>query len=166
MGCRSDYMEPNAREDESRRVAQHLRYVLTALGQDVPNNITVASEHIYGNQDLLDEWTAKLCGLCRGMDDETESRIIYNAREPLSRNLASWWERHQRVDEAREKAEAEAEERARTEPLLAILKANGHNPETMVTTDEGERTALEVLQSQIGHALDLIEGTEEAQIPE
>lgn len=168
MGCRSDHMEPNAREAESQRVAQHLLYILPALGRQVPPGVGVAASHIYGDIDSLDEWTALLCSTCKDVeaDPDLANAYLYDGRKAQARNLAGWWEQHKAADARREEAEAEAAHRARTEPLLAILKANGHDPETMVSTDTGERTALQVLESQVGHALDLIEGTEDAQIPE
>tara|TARA_B100000614_G_scaffold262909_1_gene300658 strand:+ start:165439 stop:165924 length:486 start_codon:yes stop_codon:yes gene_type:complete len=161
-------MEPNAREAESQRVAQHLLYILPALERQVPPGVGAAASSIYGDRDSLDEWTALLCSTCKEVESDPPSAeaYLYNGRKAQARRLADWWDQHKAADARREEAEAEADERARTEPLLAILKANGHDPETMVSTDTGERTALQVLESQVGHALDLIEGTEEAQIPE
>lgn len=51
------------------------------------------------------------------------------------------------------------------EPLFDILDANDIKHDQMVETPTGQRTALQVLESYVGHALDLIEGTEDAQIP-
>lgn len=58
-----------------------------------------------------------------------------------------------------------------TNPLLEILKANGIDPDMMVTYDDGtgarkptgRRTALEILESYVGQALDIIEETEPGQ---
>jgi hypothetical protein len=51
-------------------------------------------------------------------------------------------------------------------PILEILAANGINPDYMVETTDGDRTARQILEAYVGQALDLIEGTEEAQIPD
>ena len=58
-----------------------------------------------------------------------------------------------------------------TNPLLEILKANGIDPDMMVVFDDGtgsrkptgRQTALQVLESYVGQALDIIEETESGQ---
>lgn len=50
-----------------------------------------------------------------------------------------------------------------SEPLLMILKANGIDPGMMVDDNGMARTALQVLESHIGQALDIIEETESGQ---
>lgn len=64
MPCRSDYMEPTARENESRKVNKLLAYILPKMGMSVPADITYASEYIYGKPDTLDADTDLLCKLC------------------------------------------------------------------------------------------------------
>ena len=62
----------------------------------------------------------KLCGLIRSLDENSRDRIIYNARDPIARNLADWWEYEQARDkrrldqETREKRDRELREQAAT----------------------------------------------------
>ncbi len=107
MPCRSDYLEPNAREIESQRVAKLLSYAFHALSMRVPVRVEAASADIYGNRDLCDAFTIQLCGLCKAMTEAEQTRIIYNAKSKDARALADWWEEHQAAD-----AKREAEERA------------------------------------------------------
>ena len=58
-----------------------------------------------------------------------------------------------------------------TNPLVEILKANNIDPDMMVAYDDGtgarkptgRKTALEILESYVGQALDIIEETETGQ---
>jgi hypothetical protein len=47
------------------------------------------------------------------MTPEQENRIVYNGRDPMSRRLADWWERHEEIDRQRLVAEAARVERGR-----------------------------------------------------
>ncbi len=97
MPCRSDYLEANERELESRRVCQHLRYLLKALGKNVPAAIAKAADEYYGDVENLDKNTALLCKMCQEVDD----KHIYNGRDPEARKLADWWDDHQERDRKR-----------------------------------------------------------------
>ena len=103
MPCRSDYMEPNAREAESKLVAKLLIYVLDSLNEthDDYNSIFNASVHFYGDQHRLDEWTAILCSKLKKLSKKQQDTIIYDGRLPKARLLADWWEKHQEADKLR-----------------------------------------------------------------
>jgi len=86
MPCRSDYMEPTARERENKRVAGFLHEVglrpeYKQVGQ-------------YGVQEGLDSLTALLCTWCKANDVTTKSL-----------ELQIWWRDHKKIDEARERRE-------------------------------------------------------------
>lgn len=106
MPCRSDYMEPNAREQESKLVCSLLKYLFHAMGETVPPRIVKAAEEMYGDVAHLDQDTAMLCSLCQEMTDEQQATYIYNGRKAEARRLADWWEHHQEADRKREKADA------------------------------------------------------------
>lgn len=135
MPCRSDYMEATGKEKESKKICEHLVYVITELGEKVPTNIKKASKEYYGIFDSqfnkfdvatqtdhyemnLDDLTAKLCSYCKNMTEEQENKIIYNAKNKKARKLADWWEKHQEFDkqrikqEKKEKADAKAKAKA------------------------------------------------------
>ena len=53
------------------------------------------------------------------MPDDDVNRIVYDARNPQSRKLADWWEKHQEADRKRESEEEEAI--ARQEAYEAVI---------------------------------------------
>lgn len=110
MGCRSDYMEANAQEVNSKETAQHLVYVLTKLKKKVPEDITKAANDYYGNPGMLNEMVVQLCELLTNLDDKTRDVIVYDGKDKQSRQLADWWDEHQAADKqriAQEKLEKE-----------------------------------------------------------
>lgn len=103
MPCRSDHMEPNAREAESKLVADLINWLMNRLKRhdEIPKDVFKATQSMYGNQSETDVFTAMLCKLIRGLTPEEENKWIYNGRDPWARKLADWWERHQEVDRKR-----------------------------------------------------------------
>ncbi len=87
MPCRCDYMDPNAREEESSNVIKFLTEVGLFQGKH-PGS--------YGDVDNLDNHTAKLCTFC-------ERNIILE----FSLELQIWWRDHQKADAKRIKTERE-----------------------------------------------------------
>lgn len=53
----------------------------------------------------IDSTTAELCARLRALDPVDLERIAYNARDPVSRDLADWWEHHQKEDLERQQRE-------------------------------------------------------------
>lgn len=90
MGCRSDYLEPTARELESVRVLEFLREI-NGLDFDHDN------PHFkpYGNTEQLDSDTESLCGWC-STNDVSKSSL----------ELQLWWQKHQKHDQLRQEREA------------------------------------------------------------
>lgn len=121
MGCRSDYMEPNSREQESVNVLGHLIFVYTQL-----QDFETAEEYLkrkkktgYGDVANLDKDTATLCTILKGFKPATENTIVYNGRDPDARKLADWWDKHKKADQQRE--EREATNKRNQELVEAIL---------------------------------------------
>jgi len=101
MPCRSDYMMPNAREREAKKVAQLLLYVYQGLHLDslITNELTNNSMSCYGSVRLLDTYTKELCKLCRAIEFDSDAcHIIYNGRSKSARRLADWWDNHKDFD--------------------------------------------------------------------
>lgn len=94
MPCRSDYMEPNAREKESLRVIMLLKSV--GLLRDDEN-----FSPSYGDTKKLDEHTARLCNYCKNADMDKQSKLLH-----------LWWLEHQIADEKREEEERIAQRKA------------------------------------------------------
>lgn len=107
MPCRSDYMEPTQKERLLQETAQLLGYVLVMTDQDVPGRVADAANNVYCRTDLV----AELCAQIRAMDEATFNQVVYNARDPRSRRLADWWERHEEADRKRAEAERAATRR-------------------------------------------------------
>ena len=109
MGCRSDYMEPNASEVESKHVATLLLYVLAELKQtyvpDLIDELKETANDVYGNLGKLDTHTSWLCEELGNMSEENKDKIIYNGRNKVARQLADWWDKHQEADKKRERKE-------------------------------------------------------------
>ena len=108
MPCRSDHLEPTAREIESREVANLILYVNSKLKRTTDGYIHKAAKNVYGDVDRVDEFTAALCYTLGTLTKEQTEKIIYNAHDKMSRKLADWWERHQAFDREREANEAAA----------------------------------------------------------
>lgn len=102
MPCRSDYMEPDAREIESRRV----RTLLAEIG--LINREEIGGT--YGNVRHLDKDTKALCSWCRLNDVEEQSL-----------ELQIWWRDHQIADAKREAAE-EAKKARRELAMSGLAK--------------------------------------------
>lgn len=112
MPCNGDYLDPTAREAESKKVCGLLVYVLRELGQEIPEKVSKAAKEYYGDEKHLDANVASLCKLLRGLSKTAADRIIYDGRSRRARQLANWWEKHQRADKQRiqnEKNEAKVE---------------------------------------------------------
>lgn len=131
MPCNSDYLAPNAREQELRRAAFLLRYVYTQLGEPVSPNLRAASLDQYCKEDYIPELCSRLKKLKRFSRQRFEE-LVYNAKNATSRDLAAWWEEHTKADQARKRQEKEEADRNQLrEQALAKLtpaerKALGH----------------------------------------
>lgn len=103
MPCNSDYLNPTDREYELQRAAGLLIYVRNKLGIRITEKLRRAADDIYCRNDYV----AALCGTLRKLSPEETETIVYDAHDPKSRDLANWWEEHQRADRVREKQELE-----------------------------------------------------------
>lgn len=114
MPCNSDYLAPNVREQELQRAAKLLVWVKTKLHKVVPDYAKKAAADIYGNGG--DRALKELCSTLKQMNKNKCEGLIYgNARDPIARDLADWWETHQAADAAREQREAEEHDSMREE---------------------------------------------------
>lgn len=81
MGCRSDYLEPTAREQESVRVMKFLQEFEALENEKIG---------IYGSIENLDWHTQLLCKLCQELEPSKKSL-----------ELQIWWRDHQKADKDR-----------------------------------------------------------------
>ena len=101
MPCRSDYMNPTRAELDSKETAMLIHFVNQQLGKSTERWIIQAENSDYGNVQKKNDLVVMLCDLCKNMTQDQEDSIIYNARDPISRQLADWWERHLEADRKR-----------------------------------------------------------------
>lgn len=120
MGCNSDYMNPNAKERNSKEAATLLVYVLEARGETPLEWVYEAANNYYGSAKDLNTLVAALCDWCLNMSIEEQERIIYDAHNPVARRLAIWWEAHKKAD--KERIEKERNE-ARKQELIESAKS-------------------------------------------
>jgi hypothetical protein len=132
MGCNSDYMEPTTKEKQLQLTAQ--LYVWTVAQMD--SEPTQASREQAGNMYCNHDYTAALCGLLTSMSDFARDNFIYGqARDPMARKLADWWEEHSAADKTRLAKEA-VEQRRRIVRQQALAKLNAEEREVFGITDE------------------------------
>lgn len=99
MPCNCDHLEPTHRETYSRQTAKLLNYVRKCCGLSPSKRAAKAANYVYGDEELADVFTAELCGLLRGESKAVRETIIYgDAKNPLCRELADWWEKHEKAD--------------------------------------------------------------------
>lgn len=111
MPCRCDYRDPDVRERESRLVARLIKYVMKKLDKDseIADDIIKAASNDYGMVAHLDEHTKLLCSLCvvcTGYDMVSNDKI-FDINSQDGRDLAAWWQKHQKMDADRRAKEAE-----------------------------------------------------------
>lgn len=100
MPCSSEYMEPTVAERQRKHAAELLVFVKQKLGLSVSKEEKASAKSFYGEGG--EKSMVKLCTILRGMTSEEEERVVYDARDPMSRKLADWWEEHQAEDAKRE----------------------------------------------------------------
>jgi len=120
MGCNSEYQQTTAAEAESVTVAKFITYVNGKLRIEVPLDIAEIANSVYGNAQRLNDLTENLCTKLRSLSEDGLDHIVYDAKSRTSRDLATWWERHQEYDRARESI---ADTEARRQELVNQAKA-------------------------------------------
>lgn len=114
MPCNSDHMRPNAEEENRRLLARLIIYTEKKLGFKPPKMIVSIMDDVYGKGKLTtDQLAQRLCGRLSKMDEKQLNRIVYNAHIQDSRDLATWWDEHQKADEERIKEEKRQKNKAK-----------------------------------------------------
>jgi hypothetical protein len=119
MPCRSDYLEANGSEIESREIAQMLVVVYGIQGAEVPPWVTGSTGYYGGDIDRL---TDSLCSILQSLKGEDLESLFrqYDGRHP--RSLRYWWQTHQLADKRRLEEELQkAKEAKDREEVLARL---------------------------------------------
>lgn len=119
MGCRSDYMEPTARENESILVCGLIKYLFGEINKPIPSHVEEAAKAVYGKVETLDADTALLCDTLQNLPKKVAQTVVYDGSKKNARRLADWWEAHQEADRKREAAKKEL---AKRKKLAAAAK--------------------------------------------
>lgn len=98
MPCRSDYMEPSKAEIESKKLCEHLAYLLPLASITVPDWVTVGVKEYYGNPAKVNEATVLLCDTLKSLTKGQFDIIVYDGHSKRARALADWWDAHQEMD--------------------------------------------------------------------
>lgn len=114
MPCECHYPTPSKEQSLNQRTAKLILWLLEKHGKRTAQPVSVvnvqkAATDMYCRDESLVPF---LCAEIERMTPEDLDRIVYNARDPMSRRLADWWEEHLAADrerEEREKSHAEAE---------------------------------------------------------
>ena len=106
MPCRSDYLEPNAREKESAEIMKIISWLFPKLGKKTPLFVHQNVNSRYGLPGECDNLTKLLCSTIREMTEDQLDKFVYNGRDRDARELADWWDNHKEVDRKREQREA------------------------------------------------------------
>src|SRR5262245_55475981 len=102
MPCNSDYMEPTAMEMQLQRTAKLLVWLCRKRGVPPESWVVKESRNCYASRKDL---VPSLCSMIRTLTPEQVEQYIYDAHDRTSRQLAEWWETHQRADVKRHEEE-------------------------------------------------------------
>lgn len=106
MPCDSRHMEPTAKEKHRRKCAKLWLYAVTALSFTVSLRDTAeASKMAEQSYPTSDKFVEKLCSLMGSLPEHQREHLLYgNPKNRTARELADWWEDHQKTDEQKAKA--------------------------------------------------------------
>ena len=99
MPCNSEYLIPTEREKELQRAAKLLVYVYGKTNKTIHPRLRMFAEDIYCRDDSS---VAVLCKVLTELDSSSREALVYNSHDRTARDLANWWEEHQKADNARE----------------------------------------------------------------
>lgn len=104
MGCRSDYLEQTGLEAGLQEAGKLLEYTIDQLAtrgvnHQVPSSALSSTSVLYYAKDVGQ--VQALCALLAGLKKKDLEAVVYNAHDPISRQLATWWEKHQEADQIR-----------------------------------------------------------------
>lgn len=125
MPCRSDYLEQTGLERGLQQTAVLLEYTIEQLRERTDNPTLLdgsAALDPKGREYYAEDvgQVEMLCTLLTAMSEEHREAIVYDAHSVKSRQLATWWEEHQKADRIREELEEAA---LRKEALRASARA-------------------------------------------
>ncbi len=84
-------MSPTNREIQLRKTCQLYAYVLSSIGEEVPDAILECTI----SYDYPVECMNELVETIKGLDEETFEKLISDRENELARDLEQWWQMYQ-----------------------------------------------------------------------
>lgn len=110
MPCNSDYLAPTGKEKQMQDAARYQVVVRTRLNMTVPAWLKREVKNIYASDERN---VTELCRILTEMGKAARDALLYSdAKDAKIRDVAAWWEEHEKADKARvkkEKADAKRE---------------------------------------------------------
>ena len=106
MPCDYSHLEPTQREIRAKKCAMIYRWLLTKLGEDVPESLNEAAEHTYGRgfpraEEMLCEYINEIG------EEKFTAKIVENVGEDIALEAGIWWNMHKKEDFEKEKNKLE-----------------------------------------------------------
>lgn len=96
---------PTERDERAVEVAKLLVYVNHSLNLPNSTGLKEIASYSYFAGDHLDKITQRLCNILNKLkinDPNKFEALVYNAKVKESRDLANWWEQHEKFDKERQ----------------------------------------------------------------
>src|SRR3990167_7851595 len=94
-GNHDDYMGPSSAELNNQKAARGLVYTLRCLGKPVDGWLRREAGNCYSQDERV---VPLLCEVLGSLSDTVRDWLIYDARDREARNLADWYEDHQKAE--------------------------------------------------------------------
>lgn len=120
MPCNSDHMAPTGKERAMQDSAIYQARVLKRLGRTVPAWLKREAKNIYAKDERN---VTGLCAVLKEIGKEGREKLLYSdAHDAEMRDVAAWWEEHEKADKAREAREKKArrDQKAKQEALSKL----------------------------------------------
>lgn len=124
MPCNSDYLAPNSNERAMQDAAIYQARVLKRLGRTVPAWLKREVKNIYAKDERN---VTNLCAILKEIGKEGRDKLLYSdARDAEMRDVAAWWEEHEKADKARLRTEKKlrTQKAAKAEALAKLSPAD------------------------------------------
>jgi len=124
MPCNSDYLAPNSNERAMQDAAIYQSRVLKRLGRTVPAWLKREAKNIYAKDERN---VTGLCVILKEIGKEGRDQLLYSdAKDAQMRDVAAWWEEHEKADKARLRTEKKlrTQKKAKAEALAKLSPAD------------------------------------------
>lgn len=117
MPCNCDHMAPTQRERLLQDAARNQTVVRKKLGMTVPAWLKREAKNIYAKDERSE---TELCAIITALPKAERDKLLYtDAKDAQMRDVAAWWETHEKADKAR-KAKERKEAKAKKEKAEAL----------------------------------------------